>query len=577
LVNDMNSLEVDVLVAGSGAGALTAALVAAAAGHSVLIAEKTQYWGGTSATSGGFIWVPASGLGAAAGGQDTEAEAYEYLRAIVGDGVTDANIRAFVTSARHMLAWLEQNSEVHYRSIAYTDYRPEAPGAKLGFRTHDILPFDGRRLGPLLKSLQPSVPATLLFNRIAFTMDDVFPLLHRPPGWQRTLIKVLARYYLDIGQRLVSPRNRFLAAGSALLGRLRCSLERYNVPVWLNSRVRQLERDPSGRVTGAVVDRQGIPQTIVARRAVVVATGGFEGSATLRRKYLPGAWEPSSSGALETNTGDGLQLGEAIGAAFGNMGSAWWGPMIKLPDEPRARLLTFERALPGCMIVNQAGRRYMNEAMAYDVAGKHMIDADRPEARTSPSYFVFDERYRRRYPIGPLVPGVPLALHQAGLRRSLVRAATWSELEGRLGIPNGGLSTTVSQFNRHAEQGRDPEFGRGDSAYDRFYGDPKVHPNPNLGPLATPPFYALPIIPGDIGTNGGLLCNEHAQVLDRNHQPIRGLYATGNTTASVMGHAYPGAGGTLGPSMTFGYVAARHACGLPVDPAGEPMPLERTP
>lgn len=572
----MNSLEVDVLVAGSGAGALTAALVAAAAGHRVLIAEKTQYWGGTSATSGGFIWIPASELAAAAGGQDTVSEGFEYLRAIVGDGVTDGNIRAFVESARHMLTWLERNSEVHYRSIAYTDYRPEAPGAKLGFRTHDILPFDGRRLGPLLKSMQPSVPATLLFNRIAFTMDDVFPLLHRPPGWQRTLLKVLARYYLDIGQRLVSPRNRFLAAGSALLGRLRYSLERYNVPLWLNSPVRQLERDSTGRVTGAILERNGISHAVVARRAVVLATGGFEGSATLRRAYLPGAWDPSSSGALETNIGDGLKLGEAIGAALGNMNSAWWGPMIKLPDEPRARLLTFERALPGCMIVNQAGRRYMNEAIAYDIAGKHMIDADRPGAGTSPSYFVFDERYRRRYPVGPLIPGIPLSLHQSGLRRSLVSAATWAELERHLGIPAGMLSNTICQFNHHAEQGVDPEFRRGDNAYDRFYGDPKVAPNPNLAPLATAPFYALPITPGDIGTNGGLLCNEHAQVLDRSRQPIPGLYATGNTTASVMGHAYPGAGGTLGPAMAFGYVAARHACNLPIDPAGTPLPAERT-
>ena len=322
----MKRLEVDVLVAGSGAGALTAALVAAAAGQRVLVAEKTQYWGGTSATSGGFIWIPASGLGAAAGGQDTVAEGYEYLRAIVGDGVTDANIRSFVESARHMLAWLEQNSDVHYRSIAYTDYRPEAPGSKLGFRTHDILPFDGRRLGALLKSMQPSVPATLLFNRIAFTMDDVFPLLHRPPGWQRTLIKVLARYYLDVGQRLVSPRNRFLAAGSALLGRLRFSLEKYRVPLWLNSPVRQLERDATGRVTGAIVEQQGVSHTVVARRAVILATVALRSARHCGGRTLPGAWDPSSSGALETNTGDGLQLGEAVGASFGQHGLSLVGP-----------------------------------------------------------------------------------------------------------------------------------------------------------------------------------------------------------------------------------------------------------
>ncbi len=234
----------------------------------------------------------------------------------------------------------------------------------------------------------------------------------------------------------------------------------------------------------------------------------------MRRRYLPGAWHPRSSGSIESNTGDGMVAGQRIGAALCNMDSAWWGPMLSLPDEPRSRLLTFERALPGSLIVNQAGRRYMNEAMAYDLAGRRMIEADVPGAGTTPSYFLFDERYRRRYPVGPLIPGIPIRLHQRGLRQVLVRANRWEALAERIGLPAAALAQTIADFNRNAVAGRDPAYGRGGSAYDRFYGDPEVRPNPNLAPLATPPYYAIPIQPGDIGTNGGLRTNEHAQVLD---------------------------------------------------------------
>jgi 3-oxosteroid 1-dehydrogenase len=556
----METVETDVLIIGSGAGGLTAALVVAAAGQRALIVEKAQQWGGASATSGGMIWIPASAHALARGASDSAEEAFDYIRACADPNIPDANVRAFVLTAPRMLAWLEANTHVRYRSIPYTDYRQEVRGAKLGYRTHDPVPLDGAFLGPSLERLRPSAPAALLFNRIAFTMDDVHPLLHRTPGWRRVLLRLLARYYLDIGQRLKSPRNRFLAAGNALVGRLGLSVNERNVPFWLDAPVVELIRggDRPG-VTGAIVSRAGGRTRINTSRAVILATGGFERNAEMRRKYLPGSWNPDWSGSIESNTGDGIRLAESVGASVLNMDSAWWGPMLKLPDESRSRLLTFERALPGCIIVNQAGRRYMNEACAYDIAGRIMVDADRPGAGTTPSYFLFDQGFRDRYPVGPLLPGVPRWLHQKGVRQILVKARTWEVLAARSSLPATTLGATIERFNADATRGRDREFARGDSAYDRYYGDPKVTPNPNLGPLQRPPFYAMPIYPGDIGTNGGLATNEHAQVLDEKHDPIPGLYAVGNTAASVMGHSYPGAGGTIGPAMTFGFIAAQHS------------------
>jgi 3-oxosteroid 1-dehydrogenase len=237
-------VETDVLVIGSGAGGLTAALVVAAAGQRVLIVEKAVQWGGTSATSGGMIWIPGSEQARKQGASDSAEEAFTYIRACTDANIPDANVWAFVRSAPRMLAWLETNTQVRYRSIPYTDYRQEVPGAKLGYRTHDPVPLDGRLLGPLLEPLRPSAPAALLFNRIAFTMDDVHPLLHRPPGWRRVLLRLLARYYFDVGQRLKSRRNRFLAAGNALIGRLGLSVRERNIPLCFAAAATQASAAP---------------------------------------------------------------------------------------------------------------------------------------------------------------------------------------------------------------------------------------------------------------------------------------------------------------------------------------------
>jgi 3-oxosteroid 1-dehydrogenase len=239
-----------------------------------------------------------------------------------------------------------------------------------------------------------------------------------------------------------------------------------------------------------------------------------------------------------------------------NLGTAWWAPVFKVPGEESARLCTYERALPGCIIVSQKGVRYHNEAASYHISAQEMI-----KAGAATSWAVFDARYRKNYPMGPVMPKFPDWILPRAVRSILLKAPTLEALARKMGVPPQALRQTVETFNAGAKQGKDHQFGRGDAAYDRYYGDPKVTPNPNLAPLLQPPFYAFPIHSGDIGTNGGLVVDQHARVLDDAGQPIGGLYAAGNCTASVMGGSYPGAGSTLGPAMTFGWLAGRHVSG----------------
>jgi 3-oxosteroid 1-dehydrogenase len=551
---------VDILVVGSGAGALTAALRAALSGASVLVIEKSDLWGGSSATSGGGIWIPDSHLAQQAGITDSIDAAFSYVRALSADNVPDTNISAFVQSAARMLRWLEDNTPVRYLSIPYTDYHAELPGGKAeGFRTHLPKPMDGRLLGDAVQTLRPASPAASLFGRINWDFTETNLLLHRPKGWSRTLLKMLARYYLDFGQRLRSSKDRYLTLGNALIGGLRIATDRAGVAIWLNAPLTELVRE-NGAVTGAIVSRNGNGVRVAAKRAVILAAGGFEQNPQMRKQYLKVA-DPVLSGGQVNNTGDAIRVAMEIGAATMNMDSVWWAPVFSLPGEDRGRLSTIERALPGGIIVNQAGQRFMNEAASYHLAGMRMSEADAPGRGTNPSFMIFDATFRHRYPVGPLLPLLPDWLQARKVRSVMTKAPTIVGLAAKIGVPADTLEKTVRIFNELARRGEDPEFHRGEAAYDRFYGDPRATPNPCLAPIETPPFYAFPIHPGDIGTNGGLATDEHARVLDSNGAVIAGLYAVGNTAASVMGRSYPGAGSTLGPAMTFGYLAAGHATG----------------
>jgi 3-oxosteroid 1-dehydrogenase len=549
--------EMDILVVGSGAGGLLAAVLAVSQHSRVLVIEKTAEFGGSSATSGGGIWIPNSHLAAAAGQQDSPEEAFQYIRSLSAPNVPDENIRAFVREAPQMLRWLEENTPVRYQSLPYPDYHAELPGGKVGFRTHLPLELDGRLLGDEVLRMRAASPAASLFGRINWRFSESYQLLFRMQGWRLTLLRMFARYYLDIGQRLRSPKDRFLTLGAALVGGLRVAADKLGVPLWLNTPLVELLRDGE-RVVGAVIEREGRRMRVRTRNGIILAAGGYERNAEMRRQYLPHTPDPTRSGGQAGNTGDSIRAGVSIGASTLNMNHSWTAPVFSIPGEYRARLSTTERALPGCIMVNGAGHRYMNEAASYHIAGRMMVDADKPDASTNPSWIIFDASYRHRYPLGPVLPLVPDWLLRRNVRSILKKAPTLEALARQVGLPPTNLQATVERFNTGARNGVDAEFARGAAAYDRMYGDPRVQPNPTLAPIATPPFYAFPIYAGDIGTCGGLMTDEYARVLDAARHPIEGLYAVGNNAASVMGGSYPGAGSTIGPAMAFAYIAVLH-------------------
>jgi 3-oxosteroid 1-dehydrogenase len=349
-----------------------------------------------------------------------------------------------------------------------------------------------------------------------------------------------------------------LTLGQALVAGLRAGLASANVPVWLSTPLTSLVVADDGRVSGVRVLRDGVPVVVRARLGVVLACGGFERNASMRAQYqqepIGTSW---TTGAVE-NTGDGILAGQSAGAAVGLMDDAWWGPSIPLPGGPYFCLA--ERSLPGCVLVNGAGQRFVNESAPYVDAVHAMYEGGGSGLPYVPAWLVFDQRYRDTYVFAGRAPGRALPKRwYAG--EAVFRSGSLASLAEAIGVDGAGLAKTVARFNEFAAAGRDPDFQRGDSAYDRYYGDPRCRPNPNLAPLAKAPYYAVKIVPGDLGTKGGLRTDARARVLRPDESVIPGLYAAGNVSASVMGHSYAGAGATIGPAMTFGYIAVRDAAG----------------
>ncbi len=537
--------EVDVVVAGSGAAGMTAALTAAHLGLSVLVIEKTGFFGGSTARSGGGIWAPGNTVLRDAGVTDTPEQARAYL-AYVASGVPAGLREALVEHGPDMLSLVLAMTPLRLAWVpGYADYYPEAPGGLAAGRSIEPVPLDGRVLGAELAHLgRPYLPSPVAITQAEYRWLS----LGRHPRAVRAGLRVAVR---AARTRLLG--HRMLSLGQALAAGLRAGLLASGVPVWLDTPLTGLEVQ-DGRVTGLRATRGGEPVLIRARRGVLVATGGFERNEEMRHRYqrAPAGtqWTTGATG----NTGDGILAGLDLGAATGLMDDAWWGPSIPLPGGPYFCLA--ERSLPGCVLVNGAGQRFVNESAPYVDAVHAMYDANTAENPHIPAWLIFDQRYRDRYVFAGLPPGrrLPGRWYAAG---AVVLADDLAGLARAAGVDAEGLVKTVTRFGEFAAAGRDEDFGRGDSAYDRYYGDPRRRPNPNLAPLARPPFYAVKIVPGDLGTKGGLRTDERARVLRADGSPIEGLFAAGNASASVMGHSYAGAGATIGPAMTFGYIAAR--------------------
>ena len=544
-------LETDLAVVGSGAAGLAAALTASIDGLDALVIEKTGHYGGTTALSGGVLWIPGNALMQRSGAADEKAQALTYLEHHVGNRVGWEKLRAFVTEAPRMLDHLLRNSHLDVETFfGFPDYRPQSPGAVAEGRSVEPRVFAGRRLGKHLRQLRsrgPIAPAG-----IVGTMVELRQLAsgRANPGQLLKAWRLLPR---NLWNRAAGRKH--LANGAALIGRMRLSLLQRQVPLWLNASLMELLVE-DGRVIGLSVDVGGQRRNVRARKAVVLAAGGFERNAEMRREHLDAAPDPSYTSGAEGNTGDAIQAGLAIGAAVDLMDDAWWAPTF-MPPGGAPQIVIFERGKPGNIIVDAAGRRFANEADPYNDLVKQMQEAQQAGAAAIPAHMVFDHAYRAKYPIGGMLPGVTPQRHiDSGF---VIRADTLDDLARQAGIDADGLRSTVVRFNAMAARGRDEDFQRGESAFDRFSGDPAIRPNPCLAPLDRPPFYAMKLYPGDLGTKGGLLTNEFAQVMNRDGAPLPGLYAAGNASASVMGNFYPGAGGTIGPAMTFGYIAARHA------------------
>jgi 3-oxosteroid 1-dehydrogenase len=554
--------EVDVLVVGSGAGAMTAALRAHDRGGRALLVEKSDHYGGASAMGSCLLWIPNNHLMEGVGVIDTPEEAWEYLKGTTAGAVSEDRLRAYLDNAPVVLRWLSDRTHAKFAAQpAYPDYYPRVAGSKPGGRSVEPQHFDARRLGDDFLNMREQNLQMQVMGRLAMTAIEAQEVLTGQPGSMWLFLKLVLKYALDIPFRFKSKRDRNLAMGNALIGMLRLTLREREIPLWLRAPARDLIVE-DGRVVGAVVEKEGRPLRIRAEKGVVLAAGGFEGNQAMREKYLPGPTRTEWTCANKDNTGDVIDMGLELGAALDLMDDAWWGPVTVAPGEDIARMLVIEKSLPGGILVNQRGERFVNEGAPYIDIVNAMYAKHSAESPCIPAYLVFDATFRKKYICGPLLQS---SVQPDWTVRKLLkigylkRANSLDGLAAQLGVDAAGLKATVAKNNEYAATGVDLDFHRGDTIYDRYYGDAKVEPNPCLAPIEKPPFYAIDALPGELGTKGGLLTDPRARVLKPSGEAIPGLYAVGNCSSAVMGRSYPGAGATIGPATTFGYLAATDA------------------
>jgi 3-oxosteroid 1-dehydrogenase len=544
---------VDLVIVGSGGGGMVAALTAADAGVSALVLEKQERVGGSTAMSGGIAWVPNNPVMRADGVRDSYEDAMAHFEAVVGDvGPVSSFERrhAFLTAGPEMVSFLQERGVRFVYCPGYSDYYSSAKGGHDNGRGIEPVPFDGRVLGEWLEKLQPGLAKSL---GLAVMTNEARSL----SNYNRSLraFALSARVVLRTYAARLRGRELLTNGASLIAQMLRIAIAR-EIPIWTEAPLEDLVAE-HGRVLGVRTVRAGQPVLVRARLGVLLASGGFAHNAEMRERY--GGDQPNRarwSIANPGDTGEALQAAMRIGAKTALMDEAWWLPS---PRTGRFGQSTLDQARqrPRTIYVDAAGQRFVNESNSYMEVGKAMYARDKT-SRAVPCWLIFDDRYRKRYAHSRSTPPgrIPRQLLESGL---LKQAWTLDDLAHMCGIDTAGLSETVDRFNQNAAQGIDPDFGRGESAYNRALGDPNHRVHPCLGPIDEPPYYAAQVVPGDIGTCGGLVTNEHAQVVDNDDRPIEGLYATGNGTATVMGRHYLGPGASIANTMVFGYLAARHA------------------
>lgn len=556
----------DVVVVGSGNGGLTAALCLYEMGvKNVLVIDSADQAGGTSALSGGGVWIPGNLYAEAEGVKDSYEDALAYVLATDPEGVVPREmVEAYLQNAPRMLRFLHDRTRMRYRSLAhYPDYFSDLPGSRTGHRSIEPEPVSVTRLKGRGRHLRDVHPILKILGRVPMTQTEGHLFNVQAPGWQLLAARLFAEYFLDLPQRLSTRVARRATCGKAGVARLLWSMEERDIPLELRTACVDLISE-NGRIKGLIVEQGGRRRRIECTRGVVLASGGFEHNQRLRETYLPAPTDTNWSTTHKGNTGAPIEIAQKHGARLARTAGAWWVPTFRVPGAAHPYPSIMEKSYPGSIVVDRRGKRIANESMNYQIFVRECHKLHREGIRTDQLWLVFDAEFRKKYVVSPILTSrlkpdwtLPKDYFNPDF---LTKGNTIEELARKVGMDADGLSETVTRFNRFAREGKDEDFGRGDSDYDRYYADPSVKPNPCLAPIGKGPFYAIRIYLGEFGTNGGLDIDTNGQVRGEDGRPMSGLYATGNCAAAVL-PAYPGPGSTLGPAMTFAYQAAKHISG----------------
>lgn len=537
---------------------MAAALAARECGLDVLIVEKSAYVGGSTARSGGALWLPASPILLENGGIDTVERAETYLHSVVAGTAPAQRSAGYLRNITATVEMLRRTTPMRFMwAKDYSDYHPEEPGGSAVGRTCECRPLNSAILGEYRTRLRPGVLEVKIPMPTTGADYRWLNLMARVP--RRGIPTIAKRFGQGLGGLLLG--RRYVAGGQALAAGLFAGVLRAGIPIWTDTELQRLT-SADRRVTGAVLGHGGREVTVVARRGVVLAAGGFDHAMAMRRKFQSESLGEHISLGAETNTGDAIRIAQDLGAATDLMDQAWWFPAVAPLPGADPLVMLAERSLPGSLIVDQHGSRFVNEATDYMSFGQRLLERERSGDPVESMWIVFDQQYRNSYVFGadlfPRMP-IPPAWYDAGIA---YRSNDFNELADKMGVPQSQFTATVRRFNEMSQTGYDEQFHRGSSAYDRYYGDPTITPNPNLRALDHGPFYTVKMVLSDLGTCGGLRADDRARVLREDGSAIEGLYAIGNTAANAFGATYPGAGATIAQGLVYGYVAARDAAGV---------------